>query len=95
MQIVAIRLDGIVPTAAPAPVAAPKGRGDPIPAATVESRFDSGALPTPVYERASFGSGHLVRGPAIVVQDDCTTVVSPGWQALTNETGALVMTRRT
>ena len=94
VQVVSIRLDGIVPTAAPAPVAAAKGQGDPIPAATVESRFESGSLPTPVYERASLGSGHMVRGPAIVIQDDCTTVVAPGWRALTDETGTLVISRR-
>jgi N-methylhydantoinase A len=94
VQIVSIRLDGIVATEAPAPVPVGKGAGNPDPAATVASHFTQGEITTPVFERAGLGSGHLISGPAIVIQDDCTTVVSPGWQALVDESGTLVMSRR-
>ena len=94
VQIVAIRLDGVVPTEAPTPAPVEKGIGDPVPSATVESHFPQGAIAAPVFERAALGSGHLINGPAIVTQDDCTTVVSPGWGALVDESGTLVMSRR-
>ena len=94
VQIVSIRLDGIVPTEAPALVPVGKAIGDPDPAATVTTHFEHGAVAAPVFERAALGSGHLIPGPAIITQDDCTTVVSPGWQALVDESGTLVMSRR-
>ena len=94
VQIVSIRLDGIIPTEAPAPAPVGTGIGDLVASATVSSHFKCGAVAAPVYERASLGSGHQVPGPAIITQDDCTTVVSPGWQALVDESGTLVMSRR-
>lgn len=94
VQIVSIRLDGIVPTEAPALVPVGKSFGDPDPAATVTTHFEHGAVAAPVFERAALGSGHLIPGPAIITQDDCTTVVSPGWKALVHESGTLVMSRR-
>jgi N-methylhydantoinase A len=36
---------------------------------------------TPVYDRQHFGADAVVQGPAILVQDDSTTVVHPGQTA--------------
>ncbi|MDE2164836.1 MAG: hydantoinase B/oxoprolinase family protein [Alphaproteobacteria bacterium] len=35
----------------------------------------------PVYARAALAPGHVIDGPAIVVEDTATTVVEPGWRA--------------
>ena len=48
---------------------------------------------TPVYQRESLRTGDQVRGPAIVVQMDATTVVPPGWQATVDAWGNLIAER--
>ena len=48
---------------------------------------------TPVIARADLRPGHCVRGPAIVVEDNATTVVEPGWQAELNDYGHLLLSR--
>ncbi len=93
VQVVAVRLDAIVETIAPKPAPIPEGRGEPIPAASVDAHFEAEAVRTPVYERSSLGSGHEVSGPAIVTQDDCTTVIAPGWVARVDGVGTLVISR--
>ncbi len=34
-----------------------------------------------VYERGLLRPGHRLAGPALVVQEDATTVLLPGWRA--------------
>src|ERR671911_331128 len=41
--------------------------------------FDSDWMETPIYDRAKLGPGNLVAGPAVIVQDDTTTVLGPGY----------------
>ncbi|MXY01171.1 MAG: hydantoinase/oxoprolinase family protein [Chloroflexi bacterium] len=94
VQIVSIRLDGIVQTDEPSAGAVAQGRGDPAPSATVRSYFDSNLHATPVFGREVLGSGHVIWGPAIVTQDDCTTVVAPGWLARMDDAGTLVISQR-
>lgn len=53
-------------------------------AAVIEERhvhFDGQPVNTKVYDRALLRPGHVLRGPAIVVQADTTTVVHPGHSA--------------
>jgi 5-oxoprolinase (ATP-hydrolysing) len=47
----------------------------------------------PVYERAALRPGDAVEGPAIIVEDNATTVVEPEWRATVDERGALVLAR--
>jgi len=51
------------------------------PIAQTRINFTEGLLPVPVYERAQLHPGHTFNGPALIVQEDATTVVPPGWQA--------------
>jgi N-methylhydantoinase A len=54
------------------------------------AHFASGGLvDTPVYERLRLPIGALLPGPAIIEQDDSTTVVPPGYTALVDEAGSL------
>ncbi|MGC8782261.1 MAG: hypothetical protein ACP5UQ_15475 [Anaerolineae bacterium] len=38
-------------------------------------------LAAAIYERALLLPGHALAGPALIVQEDATTVIPPGWRA--------------
>jgi N-methylhydantoinase A len=46
-----------------------------------------------IYDRSAMLSGMTVMGPAIVEQDDTTTLVEPGWRACVLENGTLLLER--
>ncbi len=48
----------------------------------------------PVYDRAALGAGQRIPSPAIVIEDNATTVIEPGWEGMLNEHGHLLLTRR-
>ena len=48
-----------------------------------------------VYERESLPPGARVAGPAIVVEKDTTTVVSPSFEAEVHPLGHLILSRKT
>ncbi|MEF9929078.1 MAG: hydantoinase B/oxoprolinase family protein [Massilia sp.] len=48
---------------------------------------------TGVYARGALQPGHAVRGPAIIAEDNATTVVEPGWEARVTAYGHLVLQR--
>ena len=47
---------------------------------TIELRFAGKVHSAPIYDRAALQPGHRLQGPALVVQEDATTVVPPGWR---------------
>jgi len=47
-----------------------------------------------LYERLELAAGHRVEGPSIIEQFDTTTMVAPGFVAVTDEHGVLILTRR-
>ncbi|RJG21183.1 hydantoinase B/oxoprolinase family protein [Massilia cavernae] len=48
---------------------------------------------TGLFKRADMRPGDLVKGPAIVAEDNSTTIVEPGWQAQVTTANHLVLTR--
>ena len=48
----------------------------------------------PAYERAALNAGDVVKGPALVTEDQTTTVVTAGFDAHVNALGYLVLERR-
>jgi N-methylhydantoinase A len=46
-----------------------------------------------VYQRDDLRCGQVLEGPAIVEQEDTTTVVLPGWSATVDEIGNLLIAR--
>ena len=48
----------------------------------------------PVYGRETLAPGMSLRGPALIVEDQTTTVVSSAFDAAINPLGYIVMTRR-
>ena len=47
-----------------------------------------------VYYRAGLSSGERFDGPAVVYQEDSTTVVPPDWSAEVDEYANIIMARR-
>jgi N-methylhydantoinase A len=81
--------------AMPSAVALPKERSRPEPQ-TARRVFEAARgeyLTMPVYARASLPPGATIAGPAIVVEDETSTVVSRGFNAMMNALGQIVMTR--
>ncbi len=56
-------------------------------------RLPDGAVEAPIIDRALLGPGANFAGPAIVTQLDATTLVTPGWRASVDASGALLLTR--
>ncbi|MFT4185401.1 MAG: hydantoinase/oxoprolinase family protein [Rhizobium sp.] len=63
------------------------------PRLSVEAWFDGKPAATAIYHRDDLGAGHRLNGPAIIAQDDTTTVVPPGFSVDVDRFGNLVITR--
>jgi N-methylhydantoinase A len=50
-------------------------------------------LPATIYHRPAMPAGLTFSGPAIVDQDDTTTLVEPGWRGTVLDNGNLLLTR--
>src|ERR687898_273096 len=53
--------------------------------------FDGGWKETPIYDRTELRPGNAVTGPAIVVQDDTTTVIEPGYRGAVDSFGNILI----
>ena len=51
-------------------------------------------VPAAIYERAAMAPGLVFQGPAIVEQQDTTTLVEPGWSGSIDRAGNLILTSR-
>lgn len=80
VEVVTLRVTGV--GSLPKPKLQPLREGDPDPAAALVDRrpvyFADGWAETDCYERSSLRPGHQFTGPALVLQDDCTTVIHSG-----------------
>lgn len=65
----------------------------PRPADTVDLYAEGRWQRAPLYRRTDLRPADTVTGPAVVAEDDATTVVDPGWRAEAAPTGHLVLTR--
>ena len=54
--------------------------------------FDGEAMRTPIYDRERLRNGHVIDGPAIVVQDDSTVVIEPGYTGRVDEYANIIIT---
>ncbi|MET4690619.1 hydantoinase/oxoprolinase family protein [Sinorhizobium fredii] len=94
VQMVNLRLT--ISGATPKPGLLPLGLAEvpAMPRLEVEAWFDGKAVPTLVYHRTDLRAGHRFDGPAIIAQDDTTTVVPPDFVVLVDPFGNLVITLR-
>jgi N-methylhydantoinase A len=51
----------------------------------------SAVCETAIHDRAKLAFGEIIRGPAVIEQEDSTTLVPPGWQASVVAGAALLM----
>ena len=56
-------------------------------------RTAGGSVDTPVFDREEIGRGQEIDGPAIVEEWTSTTLLPPGWRAILDRLGNLVLTR--
>ncbi|RDG32395.1 hydantoinase B/oxoprolinase family protein, partial [Streptomyces corynorhini] len=75
--------------------AVPEAAGPAEPYATVSMFTRGAARPTPLHRRRDLRRRATVTGPAVITEDDATTVVEPGWRATVGEHGHLLLTRVT
>jgi N-methylhydantoinase A len=94
VEVVSYRVRGVglVP-----PVSMPKfsSEGKTLADALIETRlvrFDGASVPCPVYQREKLDVGLTLRGPAILDQFDCTTVICAGQVARVDEWKNLIVT---
>ncbi len=83
VEVVNLRLKLELKVDKPDPAAEPAGPSDPAQARAGRTHvvFAQGELPTDLYQRGEFRSGHQFPGPALVLQMDTTIVVPPQWVA--------------
>ncbi|MFE2225678.1 hydantoinase B/oxoprolinase family protein [Streptomyces kronopolitis] len=67
--------------------------GESRPAATVRMYTAGRWRDTALHRRGDLLPGDVLTGPAIVAEQDATTVLDPGWQAAAGEGGHLLLTR--
>jgi N-methylhydantoinase A len=72
----------------------PPQRSHPVPVRSQKVRGVTGAvLDWAVFERASLPSGAVMAGPAIIAEDETSTLVGPGWTASVNAHGYIELVR--
>ena len=94
LEVVSARVVAVGRIARPELAAVGK-RGEPAPRTRRPVYFAelAGFTHCPIYDRYSLGDGARISGPAIVQELDSTTVVHPGYTALVDRHGNLLMTR--
>jgi 5-oxoprolinase (ATP-hydrolysing) len=59
----------------------------------VQVYFNKDYLVTSIYDREKLQLGHVIVGPAILVETNGTTIIEPGWQAEISSLGYLIIRR--
>ncbi|MGD8856578.1 MAG: hydantoinase/oxoprolinase family protein [Chloroflexota bacterium] len=95
VQIVNLRLAVEVQETAPALPRLVPGGEDSGPALIGRKPvwFGAQAMVSNLYDRAKLAAGNRFRGPAIVFQYDTTSVAPPGWEALVDDYGNLILSK--
>lgn len=89
IRIIAVRLTirGATPT--PTFVEVSPSETEPEPVAFLDAFMDGEWRKVPFFRRSSLASNHCFPGPAVIGQEDCTTVVPPGWAVRVDPLGNL------
>jgi N-methylhydantoinase A len=92
IQVIALRMvvSGTVPE--PHLPQQPRESGSPASLRMVDIWLDGTRHAAPLYARSALRHGHRFAGPAIVLQDDCTTCVPPGMHGTVDRFGNLRLT---
>jgi N-methylhydantoinase A len=93
IELVTLRIEATGRMPAPLRPVLPSGFGSK-PKGRHTVHFASGTTEVPLYDRATFGAGDRLDGPAIISQLDATTLVAPGWSGEVHPSGAILLTTR-
>ncbi|MBP0593791.1 hydantoinase/oxoprolinase family protein [Paraburkholderia sp. LEh10] len=85
VQVITLRLVAIGKTDKPQFPRRELNVATPNPVGTVTCHLDGEIREIGLYRRASLEPGHHFDGPAVIAQDDCTTVVPPGFRVNVDE----------
>ena len=93
VQVVNLRLKMNVKMAKPVIEAQSAGSSNPASALIGEAEvvFQQGTLTSPLYQREQLICGNQISGPALVIQMDATTVLTPGWGGTVDSFGNLLL----
>lgn len=93
VQMISLRL--VISGATPKPTLTEIGAatGPVEPRMTVDGWFAGQTLPTAIYMREDLAFGHQLKGPAIIAQNDTTTVVPPDFDVAVDRFGNLVIAK--
>ncbi|HLN12349.1 MAG TPA: hydantoinase/oxoprolinase family protein, partial [bacterium] len=96
VEIVDLRMQVVGVTPKPASLAAPPAAGERAAAtATARSVYWNGTMvEAAVYQRAALQAGDRLTGPALIEQDDTTTIVPAGFSAAVDAQLNVIMERR-
>ena len=91
VQVVNLRL--VIRGSVPRPEIARSRRssGRPPPLGTSRIRLDGADSDAVLYRRTDLAAGHSLSGPAIVIQDDCTSVIPAGFTASVDDWANLII----
>ena len=92
VEFVNLRMAAFGAMTRPRPQTIPTG-SLPAPIASERTWFGVAWHETPVYQRSSLPGGAEFGGPAIVLEDACTTLVPPSWTTRVSQHGHLVLNR--
>jgi len=67
---------------------------DPSPDGVANVWIKNGWQELPIFRRSTLGSGTEIDGPAIVAEDNSTTVIDAGWFGRVNQWGHLILERQ-
>ncbi|MBK3661052.1 hydantoinase/oxoprolinase family protein [Bradyrhizobium diazoefficiens] len=91
VQVIALRLIITAPTPKPALQTLEEATGLPQPLRSVEVFMDGTFREVPLYQRDALRANQCFDGPAVVVQDDTTTCVLPGFKVTVDHHGNLLI----
>jgi len=92
VEVVNLRLRLTLPGAQVALPPLPEGGPDPSAALVARRPLWCGRrVQAPVYRREALRAGNRIAGPALVVQEDATTLVPPGWRGSVDAAGNLLL----
>lgn len=93
-EVMVVNLRLVVSGSAPKPELAmgTDAEADAVPSGEVQVYLDGADHSAGVYSRKDLAPGHRFHGPAIVTQDDCTTIVPPDLKVSVDGWGNLLIT---
>ncbi|NJQ07714.1 hydantoinase B/oxoprolinase family protein [Streptomyces lonarensis] len=95
LVVATVATEAVGPPGPPSRPATAAGAGGPAPRPVAHVPLYTGGAwrEAPLLRRSDLRAGDTVEGPAILAEEDATTVVDPGWRAGAGDRGHLVLER--